>query len=137
MLGLTGSGDRVLFPGARHPVLVQEPRPKNAVGVAEPLALITRGAVVQGTPEAPCLGAFEAEPPPNAVGSAAMGAVIPGDLAHAWLFRAASDAPAPRPGRRGQSGPSPALEYRPMACHYDPTARVPESIWNSPGTTRP
>jgi hypothetical protein len=71
-----------------------------------------------------------------------MGAVIPGDLAHAWLFRVPFDGPAPRPGRRGRAGsagsdPAPALEYRPMACHYDPTARVPEAIWNAPGTTRP
>ncbi len=118
-------------------MLVQEPRPKNAVGVQEPLAFITRGAVVQGTPEAPCLGAFEVEPPPNVVTSAAMGAVIPGDLAHAWLFRVSNDVPAPRPGRRGKGGASTALEYRPMACHYDPAARVPESIWAAQGTTRP
>ncbi len=133
----TQSGHAVLFPGARHPVLVQEPRSKSAVGIAEPLILITSGAVVQGTPASPCLAAFQADSASNP--AAPVSAAIPGDLAHAWLFRASTDAP-PRAGRRAQAATqaaTQALEYRPMVCHYDPTAHVPESIWGSPGTSRP
>ena len=127
----------VLFPGARHPVLVHEPRAKNAVGVAEPVVLMTSGAVVHGTPTSPCLAAFQAD----GIGNPSIGAVVPGDLSRAWLFRLATDAPArPGPGRRpdpSHSQPGVTLEYRPMVCRYDPSARIPEVVWAQEGTTRP
>lgn len=125
--------NRVLFPGQRHPVLVREPRAKNAVGVDEPTVLLTAGAVVQGTPASPCIAAWEA----LAVGKAPMGAVLPGDLAHAWLFRFSVDT-ARAAGKRADAAEAlPTLEYRPMSCRYDPQARVPESVWSEPGTSRP
>ncbi len=123
----------VLFPGARHPILVQEPRPKNAVGVAEPLVLMTSGAVVHGTPDSPCLAAFQADSTANTP----IGAVIPGDLSHAWLFRLVSDVPAKPAGKPRRAEPGATMEYRPMACHYDPSARIPDVVWTQEGTTRP
>jgi hypothetical protein len=126
------SGARViLFPGMRHPVLVQEPRPKNAVGVAEPLVFLTGSAVVHGTPASPCLAAFHAESATNSP----MSAVLPGDLARSWLFRYTYD--APRAAGKRDGGVTPTLEYRPMACHYDANARIPESVWAADGTTHP
>jgi hypothetical protein len=120
----------ILFPGQRHPVLVFEPRAKNAVGVAEPEVLLTSSAVVHGTPASPCLGAFEAD---SAVRGNPIGAAIPGDLARSWLFRTGD---LPRPG--GKHGElSTALEYRPMTCRYDDTARIPEIVWSQDGTARP
>ncbi len=85
----------VLFPGARHPVLVQEPRAKNAVGVAEPQVFLTSSAVVHGTPASPCLDGFQAD---SVVKGALTGAVIPGDLARSWLFRTTRRAAPPRRG---------------------------------------
>jgi hypothetical protein len=124
--------NRVLFPGQRHPVLVREPRGRNAVGVDEPTVLLTGGAVVQGTPASPCVSAWEAA----GVASGPVAAVLPGDLAHAWLFRPARD--GSRPTKRGDPGdPVPAFEYRPMSCRFDPQARAPDAVWSEPGTTRP
>ena len=119
----------VLFPGARHPVLVQEARAKNAVGVAEPQVLLTGSAVVHGTPASPCLGAFQAD---SVVRGALVDAVIPGDPARSWLFRATLDGP-----RRGEPTGTTALEYRPMSCRYDGNARIPEIVWSQDGTSRP
>jgi hypothetical protein len=124
-----GNGD-VPFPGMRHPVLVHEPRAKNAVGVDEPLVLLTAGAVVHGTPATPCVAAWEAE----GVARAPVSAIIPGDLARSWLFRVAGE--APRPGKHGEAAGL-ALEYRPMACRFDGAARIPEAVWNERGTSRP
>ena len=94
--------------------------------------LLTARAVVQGTPASPCLGAFQAE---SAVRGVAISAVIPGDPARSWLFRL-TDAPRPT-GPRGATTISPALEYRPMTCHYDANARIPETVWTQDGTSRP
>ena len=127
--------NRVLFPGQRHPVLVREPRAKNAVGVDEPTVLLTAGAVVQGTPASPCLAAWEAVAVGK--GSLAVGALLPGDLAHAWLFRVALEAPRAAGKPADHAKPVPTLEYRPMSCRYDPQARIPETVWSEPGTSRP
>jgi hypothetical protein len=139
---LKSSHGTVFFPGARHPVLVFEPRPKNAVGVAEPQVLLTAGAVVHGTPASPCLGAFVAE---SAVRGVPVSAVIPGDPSRSWLFRL-GDAPPPEatagshrrgPAPHGNTSASVALEYRPMTCHYDASARIPDIVWTQEGTSRP
>jgi hypothetical protein len=122
----------ILFPGARHPVLVFEPRTRNGPAVGEPLVLLTSGAVVHGTPASPCLAAFQAESAHRALVSAA----IPGDVARSWLFRAVYDAPLPR-GRRADPNATHVLEYRPMTCRYDPAAAIPEIVWSQEGTSRP
>ena len=61
-------------------------------------------------------------------------AVLSGDLRRAWLFRATlSGGPAPSP-RRADAPAAAGLEYRPMVCHFEPSARVPEAVWSEPGT---
>jgi hypothetical protein len=127
----TRGGGAVLFPGARHPVLVFEPRAKNAVGVADPQLLVTSAAVIHGTPASPCLAAFQAD---SAVRGQLIGALIPGDPARSWLFRAGYDA---RATNKREAVAPPSLEYRPMACRYDPNARIPEAVWTQEGTSRP
>jgi hypothetical protein len=124
-------GGDVAFPGMRHPVLVHEPRAKNAVGVDEPLVLLTAGAVVHGTPASPCIAAWQAD----GVSHAQATAIIPGDPARSWLFRIASETPRAAGKRAPSSGL--AIEYRPMACRFDPAARVPDTVWSEPGTSRP
>ncbi len=121
----------VLFPGTRHPVLVFEPRVKSAAGAGEPSVLLTTGAVVHGSPASPCVGAFHAE----SAGRAGLSAVIPGDPARSWLFRT-TDGPPPGEKKRADAK-GPALEYRPMTCHYDPNAAVPDVVWSQDGTSRP
>ena len=120
------SRDEVLFAGMRHPVLVNEPPIKNAVGVSTPTTLLTAGAITHGSPTSPCVAAWEAV----GVAKSPVSAVISGDLARSWLFRA-STAPA-KPG----DVPSPGIEYRAMTCHYDSAAPIPDTIWNERGTAR-
>lgn len=123
----------VLFPGMRHPVLVREPRPKGAVTTDDAFVLLTAGAALQGSLAAPCVAAWEAE----AVGRAAAAAVLPGDLGRSWMFRASFEAPR-SPGKRAEGAPAPpVIEYRPMACRIDPTARIPDAVWGEPGLSRP
>lgn len=123
------SGGAMIFPGMRHPVLVSEPPAKNAVGVVEPIALLTGGAVIHGTPSSPCIAGWDA----RAVGRGPLSAVVQGDLKRAWIFRITTD--PGRAARRGDNGAQ-AIEYRPMTCKYDPGARVPDAVWNEPGTQR-
>lgn len=127
--------NRVLFPGARHPVLVREPKPKNVVTTEDAFVLLTAGAVLHGTPASPCVAAWEAPEAPS-VSKAPVGAILSGDLARSWLFRFGYEMPK-SPRRPELAEPVPALEYRPMTCRYDPTARVPEAVWSEPGASRP
>ena len=120
------SRDEVLFAGMRHPVLVNEPPTKTAVGVSTPMTLLTTGAIVHGSPASPCAAAWEAV----GVAKSPVSAVLSGDLAHSWVFRAAVT-----PGKPGEI-PAPAIEYRPMSCHYDSAATIPETIWNEKGTAK-
>ena len=120
------SRDEVLFAGMRHPVLVNEPPIKGAVGVSAPITLLTAGAIVHGSPTAPCAAAWEA----FGVAKSPVSAVISGDLARSWLFRVAA-----AQGKPGQI-PEPAIEYRAMTCHYDPAAAIPEAVWNERGTAK-
>jgi hypothetical protein len=117
----------LLFPGARHPVLVFEPHTKGTAAVGEPVVLLTSGAVLHGTPASPCLAAFQAD---GAL-RAPVAAAIQGDLAHAWLFRATVDAPTSSATGRY------TLEYRPMSCRYEPAAPIPEFVWTQEGVLHP
>jgi hypothetical protein len=122
------SRDEVLFAGMRHPVLVNEPPSKTAVGVSTPITLLTAGAIAHGSPTSPCVAAWEAA----GVAKSQVSAVISGDLARSWLFRAAAPA---GPGKTGDA-PSQSIEYRAMTCHYDSAAPIPDTIWNERGTAR-
>ncbi|WP_437551068.1 hypothetical protein WME97_08650 [Sorangium sp. So ce367] len=119
-------GSTALFPGTRHPVLVVD-----AAGPSSPpefTVLLTATTVLHGTPAAPCVAGWEA----RAIGRAPRSAIIPGDLAQAWLFRPAA-ASAVAVG--GSSGP--AVELRPMVCRFDPGAEIPEAVWSEPGMAQP
>ncbi|UQA59197.1 hypothetical protein [Polyangium aurulentum] len=134
---LFARGD-AMFPGTRHPVLVQEPpNPKSPGG--EPMLLLTAGVVLHGTPDAPCVAAWEA------VGAmrVPISAIIAGDPSRAWIFRRVLDVEAPPDPEKPKKGPAkppvqrgPSLEYRPMSCKFDPGAKVPETAFAEPGTFR-
>ncbi|WP_437735866.1 hypothetical protein [Sorangium sp. So ce1335] len=115
-------GSEALFPGTRHPVLVTDAA--GTSGAPEAMVLLTAAMVLHGTPAAPCVAGWEA----RSIGRAPLSAIVPGDLARSWLFRAAA-------GSSGASGAS--VEVRPMTCRFDPGAKVPEAVWNEPGTARP
>ncbi len=117
-----------LFPGMRHPVLVSEPPAKPGALPSTPLVLLTAAAIAHGPPSSPCVAGWEA----RGLARSAITAVLAGDLRRAWLFRVA--APGTVVTRPGATTPSAALEYRPMVCRYDPSARVPEAVWSEPGT---
>jgi hypothetical protein len=122
-----------LFPGLRHPVLVSEPPGKAGALPTAPTVLLTSGAVAHGPPGSPCVAGWEA----RGLARANVSAVLSGDLRRAWLFRAAlSGGPAPSP-RRADAPAAVSLEYRPMVCRYEPSARVPEAVWSEPGTAAP
>lgn len=146
---LTVRGE-IAFAGTRHPVLVTDlaaagpARATSSSARPSPsMSLLTWGAVLHGPPSAPCVAAWDAIAW-GAPGSPPVTAVVSGDLEHAWLFRTVTpDAAAPRPGSpRAPSGAGQptndlkTIEYRPMTCRFDPTAKVPESVWNVPGTSR-
>jgi hypothetical protein len=122
------SRDEVLFAGMRHPVLVNEPPTKTAVGVATPMTLLTAGAIVHGSPASPCAAAWEA----TGIAKSPVSALISGDLARSWIFRVAA---AGKPAKAGEVA-APAIEYRPMSCRYDAAAPLPEAIWNEKGTAK-
>jgi hypothetical protein len=134
---LFARGD-TMFPGARHPVLVSEPpNPKSPGG--DSMMLLTAGAVMHGTPASPCVAAWEA------VGTARVPitAIIGGDPSRSWVFRRVlEEAPPPDPDKlaKGPAKPpasrGPSLEYRPMSCKFDPTAKVPEVMFAEAGTFR-
>ena len=124
--------EQVIFPGMRHPVIITARQAKTAVGVDEPILLLTSDAVLFGDPTSPCIAAWEGE----SVGRALVSALIPGDLERGWLFRLLTD-PVRANGNAPSGTPPPTLEYRPMSCRFDPAARVPESVWNERGTTAP
>ncbi|WP_437652295.1 hypothetical protein [Sorangium sp. So ce1182] len=114
-------GSEALFPGTRHPVLVTDAAGPS--GAPESMVLLTSSVVLHGTPAAPCVAGWEA----RSVGRAPLSAIVPADLAQSWLFRVAA----------GPSSPSgAAVELRPMACRFDPGAKVPEAVWNEPATAR-
>ncbi|WP_437969561.1 hypothetical protein WMF04_09770 [Sorangium sp. So ce260] len=118
-------GSEALFPGTRHPVVVTDAAGPS--GAPEVMVLLTASTVLHGTPAAPCVAGWEA----RAIGRAPLSAILPGDLAQSWLFRAAA-------GSSGASGADgTAVEVRPMSCRFDPGAKVPEAVWSEPATARP
>lgn len=123
---ILSSREEVLFAGMRHPVLVNEPITKSAVGASAPITLLTTGAIAHGSPSAPCSAGWEAV----GVAKSPVSAVLSGDLARSWLFRVAI-----APGKPGEPL-APALEYRAMTCRYDPAAPVPEAVWNEKGMAK-
>jgi hypothetical protein len=166
-------GGQLLFVGTRHPVLVidgasaappaaapkggrgaRSPRGASATrfdaglapATADAQLLLTAGAVLHGTPSSPCLAAWQA----TGASRAPFSAIVPADLAHAWLFRPATAEPSPRsipparapkPGKGAPPPPperprGPSIEVRPMACHFDPSAKVPDVAWSEPGAVR-
>lgn len=104
-------------PGTRHAVVISDPN--------EPMpVLVTGDAVLHGTPADPCAVAFDAET--VGVSSDRVQALVfvePG--ARSWAFRKTAD---------GEGDDD--LEYRAMACAFDPNAEVPEEVFQAPGTER-
>ncbi|MGK4006733.1 hypothetical protein WMF31_29195 [Sorangium sp. So ce1036] len=114
-------GSEALFPGTRHPVLVTDVA--GPAGPSDAMTLLTSSVVLHGTPAAPCVAGWEA----RSLGRSPVSAIVPGDLAQAWLFRVAAG-PTPATGA--------AIELRPMTCRFEPGARVPEAVWSEPATER-
>jgi len=100
--------------GTRHPVIVPD--------ASEPLrALLTRFAVMYGTPSSPCVAAYDADAV-KLEGGEVHGerAILPiDDLDHAWLF---STAPGASNGR---------IEYRVMKCRFDTGVEVPPELYRA------
>ena len=94
----------------------------------EPLrTFLTDAAILYGSPESPCLGAFDTDL--VRVTSAASGAreraLVFAD-GPSWLFRLAPDS-----ARR-----EPRVEYRSMSCRPDPNLELPPEVYEMPGTER-
>lgn len=107
-------------PGRRRAVLVHD--------AVEPLrTFLTDAAILYGTPQSPCLGAFDTDL--VRVTSAASGAreraLVFAD-GPSWLFRLAPDS-----ARR-----EPRVEYRSMTCRPDPNLELPPEVYEMPGTER-
>jgi hypothetical protein len=100
-------------PGTRHPIVVVD-------NVEGPRTLLTGFAVLYGTPESPCAATFEASGIASETGAATGdGALIAlDDLEHSVLFR--------RVGER-----TPRIEYRHMACRFDPALEIPPEVYRA------
>ncbi|EYF02431.1 hypothetical protein [Chondromyces apiculatus] len=121
------AGAEPLFPGTRHPVTVIDTASMGGTGgtggtggLTQPLTLLTSSVVLQGTKAAPCVSGWEARP----LGDARVMALLTGDLAHSWLFRAIAGSDRN------------AFEVRPMSCRFEAAAKVPDGVWSEPGTSR-
>ncbi len=107
-------------PGSRHPVLVTD--------AVEPMrVLLTADAVLHGTPESPCVAAYDATLVSSELSSSVQGeqAIISmASLERAWLFRMEQ---APGSG-------APEVAYRTMSCRVDADAEVPPEVFRERGT---
>jgi hypothetical protein len=102
--------------------------PAAPASLQEPIVLLTSSAVLHGTPAAPCVAGWEA----NAIGRAPIAAVLAGDLARSWIFRLVGT-----PAAAAQAVNGVTIEARPIACRFEPGAKVPDAIWNEQATSRP
>jgi len=142
------AGGSPLYVGTRHPVLLLEAAggaPK-AASSGEVAVMLTSGAVLHGTPAAPCVAAWEAASPAHATPTG-LYAILSGDLVHSFVFRAVgSGADAPAAGGAGRAGRAPeptrpsaepsSIEYRAVTCRFDPAAKVPDVVFSEPATIR-
>jgi len=115
---------------------------------SEPMrVLLTSSAVLHGSPEEPCVAAFDADVVPidTSGGIATPGGygygggygtaptptapereeavILLDDLEHAWLFKHAA-----------QAGGRTRVEYRLMSCRFDPGIEVPPEVYDAQGT---
>jgi hypothetical protein len=114
---------RVVSPyqgGTRHPVVVSDP--------VEPLRLLlTTSAVMHGTPQDPCVAAFDADVialDPSIGTPEQERAILPvDDLEHSWLFRTVYNP-------NGEA----TVEYRAMSCRFDGGVEIPPETYAATGT---
>lgn len=114
---------RVVSPyqgGTRHPIVVSDP--------VEPLRLLlTNRAVMHGTPQDPCVAAFDAEViqlDPGIGTPEQERAILPlDDLEHSWIFRTIYDP-------NGEA----TVEYRMMSCRFDGGVEIPPEVYAATGT---
>jgi hypothetical protein len=106
-------------PGRRHPLVVRD--------AVEPVrVLLTDSAVMHGTPEAPCVDVFDAEPVKTSGASNARERALLSLDGPSWLFRMTAD----------NSRRDARVEYRSMSCRPDPGVEVPPEVYDMPGTDR-
>ncbi len=107
-------------PGTRHPVIISD-------GGDAPQTFMTAYAVLHGSPAAPCVAAFDAEPLGlEGAQVPQVRAILPvADLAQSFLFRATGQAPGLR------------VEYHSISCKLDPGAEVPPEVYRAPGALVP
>jgi photosystem II stability/assembly factor-like uncharacterized protein len=107
-------------PGTRRAVLVTD--------AVEPMRiLLTGAAVLHGTPESPCVAAYEAVLVSSELSGALSSeqAILPmANPERSWLFRKVE----------GLRDAATALEYRTMSCRVDREAEVPPEVFRERGT---
>jgi hypothetical protein len=137
--GHKSDSPRVVAPhlgGTRHPIVVTD--------TSEPMrVLLTDSAVMHGTPEEPCVAAFDAEVVPidTSGGTAAPGyggygyapaptapereqaIILLDDMEHSWIFKHVA-----APGGKTR------VEYRTMSCRFDPAIEIPPEVYDQQGT---
>lgn len=108
------------YPGTRHPVILSD-------GGDAPQAFLTAYAVLHGTPAAPCVASFDAEPiAAEGATASPLRLILPyDDLSNAYAFRAAVQ------------GTQVAFEYHSLSCKLDPSAEVPQELYRAPGALVP
>lgn len=108
-------------PGTRHPIVVSD--------AVEPIrVLLTSDAVMHGTVDEPCVAAFGAEILREELGGTGefVTAILPlANLEQSWLFRETRD----------NDQPHAEIQFRKMACRFDPQVEFPDSIYGAPGTS--
>jgi hypothetical protein len=119
------------FPGGPHPILITD-------SSEPPRVLVTERAVLHGSPQNPCVAAFEASTPRGGMrqsivpGSSGGGrepritAIVPmNDMAHAWAFQEIR-----------QSEWQVAVQARPMSCRFDASLTIPRELVPRLGSPR-
>lgn len=104
-------------PGTQHPVIVNDP-------AEAPRTLLSGFAVLHGRPSAACVAAFDATAVPTEASPAPTresALLLMNDLEHSVLFRVAGE------------GETARLEYRHMACRFDPAAEIPPEVYRALG----